>query len=166
MAGGALSAISGLCIGLESVSAEEVEASHLVMLSITKRDGSRLDFTESDFFSLPYHKLVTHTLWSTGPQTFEGVLMRDLLVAAGLDPVAVQSEEFEALGLNEYRIPIPADDFLKYDVLVARRLNGVSMTRRDKGPYWIIYPRDDFAELNDPRYDYRWVWQLRHIIQK
>jgi hypothetical protein len=37
------------------------------------------------------------------------------------------------------------------------------MTMRDKGPLWIVYPRDDYSVLHDARYDSRWVWQLNKL---
>ena len=45
----------------------------------------------------------------------------------------------------------------------AFRQNGAVLTVRDKGPLWIVFPRDDYPELNDPRVDLQWVWQLRAI---
>jgi hypothetical protein len=42
-------------------------------------------------------------------------------------------------------------------------MDGERLLPRDKGPIWIVYPRDDFPELTDIRYDYRWVWQLTRL---
>ena len=36
----------------------------------------------------------------------------------------------------------------------------------DKGPFWIVYPRDQHEVLQDIRYDYRWVWQLDSLQVK
>jgi hypothetical protein len=38
--------------------------------------------------------------------------------------------------------------------------NGKRLSLRDKGPIWLIYPLDDHAELQDPYYTIRLVWQL------
>ena len=32
------------------------------------------------------------------------------------------------------------------------------------GPLRVIYPRDQFEELQDQRFDHRWVWMLREIV--
>ncbi|WP_377046978.1 molybdopterin-dependent oxidoreductase [Roseibium salinum] len=90
-----------------------------------------------------------------GPQHFEGFLMRDLLELVG-----AKGEIATAHALNDYVIDIPMSDFERFDVLVAMKMNGRRLTARDKGPLWIVYPRDDVGELQDIRYDYRWVWQL------
>lgn len=34
-------------------------------------------------------------------------------------------------------------------------MNGKYLTPRDKGPLWVIYPRDEFAELNTKEVDHR-----------
>ena len=38
--------------------------------------------------------------------------------------------------------------------------NGERLSRRDKGPIWLIYPLDDHEELKDPVYTIRLIWQL------
>jgi hypothetical protein len=42
-------------------------------------------------------------------------------------------------------------------------MDGQTLSRDDKGPLWIVYPRDDHEALQDIRYDYRWVWQLYQL---
>nr|WP_298248997.1 molybdopterin-dependent oxidoreductase [uncultured Halomonas sp.] len=108
--------------------------------------------------TLPRERLTTHTSVTHGPQAFEGVLARDLLEAVKAD-----GETVTALALNDYRVEIPAVDFYDYDVLLADTMNGERLSRRGKGPLWIVYPRDAHAELQDIRYDYRWVWQLYRL---
>lgn len=108
--------------------------------------------------ALPRAQLTTHTSVTDGLQTFEGFLGRDLL-----DAVKADGETLVALALNDYRVEIPIEDFHAYDVLMADTMNGERLTRRDKGPLWIVYPRDAHTELQDIRYDYRWVWQLHRL---
>lgn len=105
--------------------------------------------------ALERHELETHTSVTDGPQHFEGFLMRDLLELVG-----AKGEIATAHALNDYVIDIPMSDFERFDVLVAMKMNGRRLTARDKGPLWIVYPRDEVGELQDIRYDYRWVWQL------
>jgi hypothetical protein len=62
--------------------------------------------------------------------------------------------------LNDYRIEIPMDDLISYPVLFALSMNGQRLTARDKGPVWIVYPRDQYAELHGEKARSRSVWQL------
>lgn len=108
--------------------------------------------------ALPQHEIVTHTAVTDGPQHFTGPLMRDLLADAG-----VKAAEIMALALNGDEIVIPAKDFRQFDAIAAIEMNGTTLSYRDKGPVWIVYPRDDHRELQDNLYDSRWVGQLTLI---
>ncbi|MBA4501828.1 molybdopterin-dependent oxidoreductase [Marinobacterium marinum] len=120
------------------------------------RREARLDQTLLD--TLPRRTLITSTVVTDGSRTFEGFLMRDLL-----NRLEAQGSTVAATALNDYVIRIPFDDFYRYDVLVADTMDGRRLTPRDKGPLWIVYPRDTHDELQDIRYDYRWVWQLHRL---
>jgi hypothetical protein len=111
--------------------------------------------TMADLQALPQHTLVTSTTVTDGTPVFEGFLMRDLLEAHGATGQIVVAE-----ALNDYRMEIPISDFHDFDVIGALVMDGVPLGPRDKGPIWIVYPRDDHKELEDIRYDTRWVWQL------
>lgn len=111
---------------------------------------------------LPGHELLTHTVVTDGRRHFAGFLMRDLLAWLG----APEEGTVVASALNDYIVEIPIEDFHRYDVIVAHTQDGQALTPRDKGPLWIVYPRDDHEELDDIRYDYRWVWQLTRIEVK
>jgi hypothetical protein len=91
------------------------------------------------------------------PQVFEGVPLR-----AVLDRVEAKGEKMTALALNDYEIVIPFED-LRFEPLIAMKADGQVLKIRDKGPLWIVYPRDDYKVLQDIRYDSRWVWQLNRL---
>jgi len=120
--------------------------------------GDEAHFDFDLLTALPARQVVTSTSVTDGEQVFEGVLVRDLL-----DWVGAQGNVVEASALNDYVIEIPADDFREYDVILAHTMNGERLSARDKGPLWIVYPRDEVDELQDIRYDYRWVWQLHKL---
>lgn len=107
---------------------------------------------------LPRHTLTTSTSVTDGVSRFEGPLMRDVLQYVGAQGSVVQ-----ARALNRYVVDIPIADFLEYDVMLAMVMDGKKLELTDKGPLWIVYPRDLSRKLQDIRYDYRWVWQLNHL---
>ena len=114
--------------------------------------------TRADLEALPQHALTTATTVTDGTPAFEGFLMRDLL-----DRMGAEGEEVIAVALNDYRVTIPLSDFHDYDVIGALSMDGETLSARDKGPIWIVYPRDDHQALQDIRYDTRWVWQLTSL---
>lgn len=126
-------------------------------IDATNRDGKAV-FDRAMLERLGLHTLRTSTTWTDGINTFEGVLARDVMAAVGARGATVI-----ATALNDYRIDIPVSDFSTYDVLFALRMDGKDLTARDKGPLWIVYPRDDHEELQDGRMEHRWVWQLNAL---
>jgi hypothetical protein len=104
------------------------------------------------------HKAVdTKSVFIDGSQRFEGVPMRAVLERTG-----AKGQSIRAIALNSYEVTIPWDD-LKYDMILAMQINGVRLAARDKGPLWIVYPRDGHEILQDKIYDSRWVWQLNKL---
>ncbi len=141
-------------------------AAATITLTIVAPNGTTRVLSSDDFTKLPQNSLQTNTAWTEGPQNFDGVLLRDVLATVGVDGTEAGSHSITVLALNDYSISIPLEDAYKYDVLVAHKMNGKELNRRDKGPYWIVYPRDQHEELNDSRYDHRWAWQLKQIEVK
>lgn len=121
--------------------------------------GAHLDLAMIQ--ALPARVVHTATSVTDGVRKFEGPLMRDLLKLVGARGVTARAE-----ALNDYSVDIPIADFRDHDVIVATHMDGKKLTRTDKGPLWIVYPRDGKRLLQDIRYDYRWVWQLNRITIK
>lgn len=117
--------------------------------------GQEVTLTHADFLEFPQVEIVTTTSVTDGPNTFEGFLIRDLF-----DAYEAEGEVVIARALNDYQVEIPFSDFERFDVIGALTMDGEALSPRDKGPIWIVYPRDDHRELQDIRYDTRWVWQL------
>ncbi|MCX7355306.1 MAG: molybdopterin-dependent oxidoreductase [Alphaproteobacteria bacterium] len=120
--------------------------------------SSEARFDRAMLEKLGVRTLRTSTIWTTGIKTFEGVLVRDVMKAVG-----AKGTEVRAVALNDYAVSIPMADFDRYDVLLAFRMDGQDLTARDKGPLWIVYPRDAHRELNDAKFDARWAWQLKRL---
>ncbi|MDO4724744.1 MAG: molybdopterin-dependent oxidoreductase [Comamonadaceae bacterium] len=133
-----------------------------VLLRIQTPWHDTLGLTEQDLLALPQTEVRTSTPWTDGTRSFRGPLLRDVLKLAGRER-DVQNTSLLAKSLNDYHVHIPASDAWKWDVIIALRMNGHPLSRRDKGPLWIIYPRDSHAELKRPHYDHRWPWQLHFI---
>jgi hypothetical protein len=101
--------------------------------------------------------VATTTAWTDGVRRFEGPRLEDVLHRVGAHGTVL-----EAAALNDFRNAIPLAD-LKYGIVLAMRMDGELLTPRHRGPLWIVYPRDAYPDLNDVRYDARWVWQLKSL---
>jgi hypothetical protein len=122
---------------------------------------SRVDFDLAALRKLRQQRLLTTTPWYSGASEFAGPLLREVLAAAGME--AAPEGTARCTALNDYRVEIPVDDALRYDVLVAHQLNGKPMSVRDKGPLFIIYPFSSQPQLRTTIYYNRCIWQLRTI---
>ncbi|PVA05578.1 molybdopterin-dependent oxidoreductase [Thalassorhabdomicrobium marinisediminis] len=139
-----------MALGASGAVAQEV----LLTLTGAVADGE-VKLTRADLDALEWHEIATSTSVTDGQPVFRGVLMRDIL-----DRAQASGDTVTARALNDYVIEIPMDDFHEFDVIAALYMDGIALTPRDKGPVWIVYPRDDHSVLADIRYDMRWVWQL------
>ncbi len=123
-----------------------------------KNSDKGAEFDRDMLYALGPTEIRTTTTWTDGVQVFEGVLARKVFERVGAQGTTVM-----ATALNDYTAPIPMEDFQNYDVLLAMKMNGEEMKVSDKGPIWIVYPRDDQPVLQDTLYNERWVWQLKGL---
>jgi hypothetical protein len=133
-----------------------------VILSITgkiERTNSKTGalFDKPMLEALGLEKLRTSTPWTAGTVEFVGVPAQKVM-----DAVGARGKTAIASALDNYRAEIPISDFERYRVLFALRMNGQELAR-DRAPIWIVYPRDDFPELQDEKVNTRWVWQLNSL---
>lgn len=137
-----------------------------VVLEVVGKIGHR-NFEDAARFDRPMlealgmTKLKTWTAWTDEVPEFEGVLARDLL-----DAVDAQGTTLVASALNDYEVSIPVAELRRYPVILALKMNGEYLKVRDKGPIWIVYPRDQHKELQDSLTDKKWIWQLYRIEVK
>jgi len=129
---------------------------------LTVKAMKSTDFNLADLQTLPQSTLKTTTPWTEGAHVYEGVLLRDLLKHLGLE----SAKEISAVALNDYATTLNVSDALKYDVLLALSEDGKLLSRRNKGPIWVVYPLSDHPELDKPTYHSAMIWQLRSLIVK
>lgn len=121
-------------------------------------DGPAARFDAEMLEALGLMDLKTTTDWTDGSQHFEGPLVRDIL-----NLVKASGDEVYAVAANDYAVTIPVSDFNDYGVILAMNQNGKRLSLRDRGPLWIVYPRDDHPELRTRLMKTRWIWQLRTL---
>ncbi|KWU17946.1 molybdopterin-dependent oxidoreductase [Burkholderia cenocepacia] len=130
--------------------------------NITAGTGHKLTLTQAQFDALPQHNVSTSTSWTKGVHTFTGPLLRDIQKLAGS-----KSKSMDAFAVDDYVQQIPTDDFTKYDVILADKMDGKALPMDHYGPMWVIYPRDDFKqELVNPMTDGKFVWQVDRVVFK
>ena len=132
-------------------------------LRIVSPDGQETVISEDELLGLPQSQITTSTAWTEGTHLFEGISLGKILESAGINPRDHPDATIRAIAINDYEVDFPLADIARYDVLIAAFMDGERLSVSDKGPYWVVYPRDDFYELRDSRFDHRWAWQLQEL---
>ena len=94
---------------------------------------------------------------------FSGVLMSELLAIVGADPTATT---LELIALNDYVSELAISDVQKWPVLFAMKADGQSILFDDGGPAIVVFPFDDFPEIDPLIYEEDWVWSMTQIVVK
>jgi hypothetical protein len=131
------------------------------MLTITAGEHVAA-LSAADIAALPQHEIRTGNEFIDGVAVFTGPLARVALAEAMA--AAPGATEAVMVALNDYEVTIPLSDFLRWDVVFATALNGKPLSRRDKGPIWVMYPIDQHETLRQSTYDNRLIWQLKSIV--
>jgi hypothetical protein len=158
----AIGSVLGLCLALflSVFGAVPLAAGDpALVLSRGPEDAEVLEFTIEELENLPQVTIETENEFTDGVVAYRGPLVRDVIEHLALGSAEVL--RFKAA--NDYFVDIPTSDFRKYNVILAMEADGVRLSRRDKGPLWLMYPISDHAELRDPNYIHRLIWQVVRI---
>ena len=121
-------------------------------------DGDQAVFDQALLESLGVATIQTTTSWTDGVVEFTGPTVASVLDAAG-----ARGKVLHAVAVNDYAVDLDADELRRYGAILAMRQGGRQLSLRDKGPLWIVLPRDRFPELMDEANNAKWIWQLRAI---
>lgn len=123
----------------------------------TNEDGKAV-FDIASLEKLGMVTFQTTSPWYNGRTTFTGIPLQKLMDYVGANGTVVK-----VTALNDYTTVIPLNDFKKYNVILALKINGKYMRIRDKGPLFIVYPYDSIPELNNQIYYSRSAWQVNRM---
>ncbi|MDU8945512.1 putative pterin-binding protein [Ovoidimarina sediminis] len=131
----------------------------LSALYVERLDGSEVKFTLEDLDALEQVGFSTSTVWTDGINHFSGVSILNLLEHA-----EAEGSTLRMVALNDYSIEMPVEELDEKAPIVASRMNGDTMSIREKGPFWVIYPFDSDPEFASEINRSRSVWQLSRLV--
>ena len=99
--------------------------------------------------------------WYSEEVVFEGVSMKALLDAVGVPDGSVK---VRMRALDDFQSDAPLEDFKKWPVMLALKMNGEYMSIKNKGPIWVVYPTHIDPEVGMPAFQAKWVWQLHELV--
>lgn len=124
-------------------------------IGVTNTEDGKAAFDLAMLEALPHSSFTTATIWTDGPQTFEGARITDLLTRLGSD-----AGEIKAVATNDYEIRFPVKDASDHGGLIAYRANGALLPPGNKGPLWIVFPYDSDPLLQSERFQSQSIWSL------
>jgi hypothetical protein len=153
-----------VCVPLCGANALEAPKSKVVLTvsgTLTKPNhGKDATFSMEMLEKLPQQTFTTKTPWYPQAVTFTGPLLRDVLAAAG---ASASGKQITARALDDYKTLIPMSDVQNFNVILARQIDGKSLSIREKGPLFIVFPYDSKPELQGQVYLDRSAWQLKSL---
>jgi hypothetical protein len=157
---GAFALVATLLVHFFSTSPAIAGEVILTISGKSQSDGNKINvsYDLAALQALPKTSFTTSTMWTEGPQAFDGVLLKDILEINGIDQGTIS-----AAAINDYAIDIPVSDAVVGGPIIAYALNGAPMSLRDKGPLWIVYPYDQNADYQSEVVFSRSIWQLNRI---
>jgi len=125
-------------------------------LQVIDANGEAVSLSIADLDAMEQVTFTTTTIWTDGEVTFQGPSLRTVLEEAGIEAATVT-----LTALNDYTIEMPSPD-AGFPVL-ATRMNGSTMSVRNKGPFWIVFPYDSDVSYQTEEIYSQSIWQLDRI---
>ena len=141
--------------------AASASAQSSVLTVLDAKGESLASYSLEELDALDQTEFETTNPFLDDAAVFSGPLVLDVLAESDIE--VTEGGSIQVAAINDYAVSLPFDDIMKYDVILATRMNGEVMSIRDKGPIWVMYPISDFPELADSIYSSRLVWQVDRL---
>lgn len=115
-------------------------------------------FDRAQLAAMPQTEFTTRTIWTEGPQHFEGVSLATLLERHG-----ITANRLDLDAANDYTVSLPADEIGPVYPVVTHSRNGAPMSLREKGPFWLLWNYDSDPAFRRETVYTRSIWQLARI---
>lgn len=133
----------------------ELAASSLVVVA----DDQEIHYSGQSLEALPTFQFTTSTPWRDAPARFEGVLLGDVLAAAGL----ADAQVIRVTAENDYAVEIPREVWTERPAMIATRVDGEPHSRRERGPLQFVFPMDADPTTATHEFESYWVWMAARI---
>ncbi|WP_262184502.1 hypothetical protein [Pseudomonas sp. 5P_3.1_Bac2] len=124
-------------------------------------EATSLELKQAQIDALPPHSIslqLPQALGIEGFHSWHGVSVQDLLKLTDSN-----GQNLRIQALNGYYTVMPRSDIEHYNPVLANYRDGNKLSIRDKGPFMLIYPFQQYNELNQQLYMNRSVWQINEI---
>jgi len=147
--------------GFLSLIASTASQAAETLLQVVRLDGAVQTVTEDDLARIGEITIWTSLVGYPGEEAMHAV--EHEATGPRLRDVLAHFNVSGTIALDSYRIDVPVEDAINYDVILATKIDGKRLGIRDRGPLWVIYPLKDHPELRKAVFEARGVWQLTEL---
>lgn len=146
-----------LLLVLTAFGTQATSSSPLLHLILPDKREVRLD--EAALAALPQTEFETATPWTVGVHRYRGPDLKAMLAAQGVAEASV----LDVVALNGYRQRVDLSLFAKVPLTLVRYQDDKPLTRRNKGPLWLLIPLSAHPEMDVSAIHNNMVWQTIRI---
>lgn len=129
------------------------------LLQLILPDKREVTLDEAALAALPQVEFETATPWTVGVHRYRGPTLVSVLAAQG----AAGASVLDVVALNGYRQRVDLSLFAKVPLTLVRHQDGKPLTRRNKGPLWLLLPLSAHPEMDVSAIHNNMVWQTIRI---
>ncbi|EQC05331.1 hypothetical protein K931_05441 [Aeromonas salmonicida subsp. pectinolytica 34mel] len=129
------------------------------LMTLVLPDGRQIALDDAALAALPQTQFKTATPWTTDMHDYRGPTLAAVLAAQGVKNVS----KIAVSALNGYQQVVDLALFEEAPLTLVRHEDGKPLTRRNKGPLWLLIPLSSYPKLDIPLIHNCMVWQVTRI---
>ncbi len=135
------------------------QASSSSLLQLILPDKREITLDEAALAALPQVEFETATPWTLGTHRYRGPTLKSVLAAQQVDSASA----IDVAALNGYQQRVDLSLFAKAPLTLVRYQDDKPLTRRNKGPLWLLVPLSAHPDMDVSAIHNNMVWQVIRI---
>lgn len=135
------------------------QASSSSLLQLILPDKREITLDEAALTALPQVEFETATPWTLGTHRYRGPTLKSVLAAQQVDSASA----IDVAALNGYQQRVDLSLFAKVPLTLVRYQDDKPLTRRNKGPLWLLVPLSAHPDMDVSAIHNNMVWQVIRI---
>ncbi len=137
------------------------QASSSSLLQLILPDKREITLDEAALAALPQVEFETATPWTLGTHRYRGPTLKSVLAQQQVDSASASAIDVAAL--NGYQQRVDLSLFAKVPLTLVRYQDDKPLTRRNKGPLWLLVPLSAHPDMDVSAIHNNMVWQVIRI---
>ncbi len=135
------------------------QASSSSLLQLILPDKREITLDEAALAALPQVEFETATPWTLGTHRYRGPTLKSVLATQQVDSASA----IDVAALNGYQQRVDLSLFAKVPLTLVRYQDDKPLTRRNKGPLWLLVPLSAHPDMDVSAIHNNMVWQVIRI---